>query len=75
MIGLIVPVEVLVIPITSGFGSLDPQNIEAVTSLLHSLKKYYRIIMIISHVDVVKDAVDEVIDITKMGKNSRVIYG
>ncbi len=61
--------------IDEGFGSLDPQNIEAVTSLLHSLKKYYRIIMIISHVDVVKDAVDEVIDITKMGKNSRVIYG
>ena len=61
--------------VDEGFGALDPQNVEAVTSLLHSLKKYYRIIMIISHVDVVKDSVDEVIDITKNGKNSKVSYG
>ena len=60
--------------VDEGFGALDPQNIEAVTTLLHSLKKFYRLIMIISHVDVVKDAVDNVVEITKTGKNSKVRY-
>ena len=60
--------------VDEGFGSLDPQNIEAVTKLLHRLKNYYRLIIIISHVDVVKDSVDEIIEITKTGKDSKVIY-
>ena len=61
--------------VDEGFGSLDPQNIEAVTSLLKKLKKYYRLILIISHIDIVKDSVDDVIEITKSGKNSKVVYG
>ena len=60
--------------VDEGFGSLDPQNIEAVTNLLHRLKNYYRLIIIISHVDVVKDSVDEIIEITKSGKDSKVVY-
>ena len=28
--------------VDEGFGSLDAQNIEAVTSLLHGLKRYYK---------------------------------
>ena len=60
--------------VDEGFGSLDPQNIEAVTNLLYRLKNYYRLIMIISHVDVIKDSVDEIIEITKVGKDSRVIH-
>ena len=60
--------------VDEGFGALDPQNVEAVTTLLHSLKKFYRLILIISHVDVIKDSVDNIVEITKSGKNSKVVY-
>ena len=60
--------------IDEGFGALDPQNIEAVTSLMKRLKSYYRLIMVISHVDMIKDSVDNIIDITKSGKESKVEY-
>ena len=60
--------------VDEGFGALDPQNLESVTSLLHRLKAYYRLIMVISHVDVIKDSVDNVVEITKCGKDSKVIY-
>lgn len=60
--------------VDEGFGSLDSQNLEAVTNLLHRFKKYYRLIMVISHVDVIKDSVDEILEITKNGKDSKVIY-
>jgi DNA repair exonuclease SbcCD ATPase subunit/DNA repair exonuclease SbcCD nuclease subunit len=60
--------------VDEGFGALDHQNVEAVTSLMKRLKAYYRLIMVISHVDVVKDSVDNIIDITKVGKESKVEY-
>ena len=60
--------------VDEGFGSLDPQNLEAATTLLHRLKAYYRLIMVISHVDVIKDSVDNIVEITKQGKDSKVIY-
>jgi DNA repair exonuclease SbcCD ATPase subunit len=58
--------------IDEGFGSLDETNVEACNRLLISLKKHFKNILIISHVDAVKDVVDNVIDITKKGKDSRV---
>jgi exonuclease SbcC len=60
--------------VDEGFGSLDPQNLEAVSNLLHRFKKYYRLIVIISHVDIIKDSVDEILEITKVGKDSKVVY-
>ncbi len=60
--------------VDEGFGSLDPQNIESVVGLLHRLKQYYRLILIISHVDIIKDSVDDIIEISKKGKDSQVIY-
>ena len=60
--------------VDEGFGALDPQNLEAVTGLLQRLKTYYRLIMVISHVDVIKDSVDNIVDITKSGKDSKVEY-
>ena len=60
--------------VDEGFGALDPQNLEAVTTLLQRLKTYYRLIMVISHVDVIKDSVDNIVDITKSGKDSKVEY-
>ena len=49
--------------IDEGFGSLDDSNIESCARLINNLKNEFRNIIIISHVDAVKDIVDNVIDI------------
>lgn len=59
--------------IDEGFGALDSVNIESVMQLLQKLKNWYRLILLISHVDVVKDCVDDIIEITSEGKNSKVV--
>ena len=56
------------------FCALDDMNIEACSRLLDSLKKWFRNILIISHVDAVKDTVDNVLDITQKEKASRVVH-
>ena len=56
--------------IDEGFGALDSGNVEACSRFLESLKKWFRTIMIISHVDAVKDAVDNVLEIGKDGKDA-----
>ena len=60
--------------IDEGFGALDETNIEACNTLLDSLKKWFRNIIIISHIDAVKDSVDNVIDISSSENNSLVRY-
>ena len=60
--------------IDEGFGALDELNIEACTRLLSSLKKWFRNIIIISHVDSIKDAVDHSLEITKKEKNTIVYH-
>ncbi len=49
--------------IDEGFGSLDPTNAVACVSLLRSIKRFFRFVLIISHVDIIKDAVDCHIDV------------
>ena len=58
--------------IDEGFGSLDEMNVEAVNRLLDSLKQWFKNILVISHVDAVKDAVDNTIEITKKNKDAQV---
>ena len=58
--------------IDEGFGSLDENNLESCGKLLHSLKKWFKNIIIISHIDAIKDIVDNTIDITKKGVDSHV---
>ena len=60
--------------IDEGFGALDDSNIEACIRMLNSLKKWFRHILVISHVDAVKDSVDNVIEIVSKGKDSLVVY-
>lgn len=58
--------------IDEGFGALDDGNIEACSRFLESLKKWFRCILIISHVDAVKDSVDNVLEIDKDGKDASI---
>ena len=58
--------------IDEGFGALDESNIEACGRLLKSLKRYFKTILIISHVDSIKDIVDKNIEITIKGQDSYV---
>ena len=58
--------------IDEGFGSLDETNLESCSKLLVSLKKWFRNIIIISHIDAIKDIVDNSIDIMKHGVDSHV---
>jgi exonuclease SbcC len=58
--------------IDEGFGALDANNVEACNRFLESLKKWFRCILIISHVDAVKDAVDNVIVIERKGDDAMV---
>ena len=58
--------------IDEGFGALDETNVEACSALLHGLTKYFKTILIISHVDAVKDSVDNVLSISKRGQDSYV---
>jgi DNA repair exonuclease SbcCD ATPase subunit len=60
--------------IDEGFGALDNSNIESCSRLLVSLKKYFKTILIISHVDSIKDVVDKNIEINRKGNDSYVNY-
>lgn len=63
-----------VLIIDEGFGALDDSNVEACNRLLGSLKRYFKSILVISHVDAVKEAVDTMIEITHNGKDSNVNF-
>ena len=58
--------------IDEGFGALDETNLESCVKLLKSLKKYFKNILVISHIDEIKDIVDNTIEITKNGVDSNV---
>ena len=60
--------------IDEGFGSLDEMNVESCNKLLQALKKWFKTILVISHVDAVKDGVDNIIEINANGKDSKVKY-
>lgn len=62
------------IMIDEGFGALDETNIDACNRLLVSLKRWFKSIFVVSHVDAVKDIADNFIEITHEGKDSRVVY-
>ena len=60
--------------IDEGFDALDADGREACNKLLLSLKKNFRLILIISHLDGIKDIVDNVIEISKEDNDSRIVY-
>ena len=61
--------------IDEGFGALDGANVEACGRFLEALKKWFKTILVISHVDAVKDGVDNVLEIERRGVDSHVVFG
>ena len=60
--------------IDEGFGSLDAMNVEACGRFLEALKKWFKTILVISHVDAVKDGVDNVLEIIRKGPDAKVQF-
>lgn len=60
--------------IDEGFGALDDLGVEACNRLLSSLKRYFKTIIVITHVEGVKDAADMVLEVTKNEKDSKIVY-
>ncbi len=56
------------------FGPLDPSNVESCNRLLTSLKRYFKTIIVITHVEGVKDVADHIIEVTKVEKDAKVVY-
>lgn len=60
--------------IDEGFGALDDLSVETCNRLLMLLKRYFRLVIIITHVEGIKDAADMFIEVTKVEKDAHVVY-
>lgn len=60
--------------IDEGFGVFDDAGIEACSRLLIMLKRYFRLIFVITHIDGIKDVADHILEITKSEKDSKVVF-
>ena len=60
------------IAIDEGFGALDNNNLGSIVSYFDHLKNQFKFIMIISHIDSMRDAVDHHIEINKIDGRSNV---
>ncbi len=56
--------------VDEGFGSLDAESLEEVMTMLGHLGSEDRLVGVISHVDAMKSAISERIDVTRAGTNS-----
>jgi DNA repair exonuclease SbcCD ATPase subunit/DNA repair exonuclease SbcCD nuclease subunit len=57
-----------------GFSDLDENGVEICSRLLRSLQKYYKCVMIITHIEALKDIVDMTIEINKENGLTKVQY-
>ena len=57
-----------------GFGALDALAVESCNRLLQSLKRYFKTVFVITHIDGIKDCADTTIEISKVEKDSKVHY-
>ena len=60
--------------IDEGFGTLDPENMSSMPTLFSFLKSHYDFIIVISHLDALKDAVDKTIEISNVGGFGKVVF-
>jgi len=61
--------------IDEGWGSLDGDNINSVFNLFTYLKGQFEFILVISHLDIMRDMVDEIIEIQSNNGYSKIKYG
>lgn len=60
--------------IDEGFGTLDNTGVEACGRLLASFKRYFKTVIVITHVDGIKDGTDFILEITKSEKDSKMEF-
>lgn len=60
--------------IDEGWGSFDKENITSIPTLLSTLKHYYDTIIIVSHLDELRDFVEKQLEISKIGIFSKVVF-
>jgi DNA repair exonuclease SbcCD ATPase subunit len=60
--------------VDEGFGSLDAENLQSLFMLFTYLKTQFDFVMIISHIDSMRDVVDDLIEIRKENGFSNVRY-
>ncbi len=60
--------------IDEGFGTLDSENLNSMESMFEYLKSEFDYIIIISHIESLKDITDNLIEINRKGDFSNVIY-
>jgi DNA repair exonuclease SbcCD ATPase subunit len=61
--------------IDEGFGALDTSNLNSMAMLFEYLKTQFKFIMIISHIDSMRDVVDAHIEVNKINGKSNVNHG
>ena len=62
------------IAIDEGFGTLDSDKLTSIYSLFDYLKTQFRFLLIISHIDSMKDIADKLIEINKTNNFSNINY-
>jgi DNA repair exonuclease SbcCD ATPase subunit len=60
--------------IDEGFGALDQSNMSNISVLLEYLKTQFKFIIMISHIDTIRDVVDNHIEITKESSGFSKVY-
>lgn len=60
--------------IDEGFGVLDSDNLNSIFNLFDYLKTQFSFMLVISHIDSMRDVVDKLIEITKTNGNSKIYY-
>lgn len=58
--------------IDEGFGVLDDESIVKCLQLPTSLKDYFRLILVISHIPQVKEVADKMIEVVNLGSDSKI---
>lgn len=60
--------------VDEGWGTLDSENLQKVSSFLAGLRSYFKTILVISHIQEIKEAADEILEIKNDGLESHISF-
>lgn len=60
--------------VDEGFSDLDPTGVELCNRLIQGIAKHFKHVIIVTHIDGIKDVVDNIIEITREELDSKVNY-